>query len=172
MISVAVPVPFLDLLTYSVPKSFPTPPVGARVRVPLGRRTVTGIAVAHDASAPDGADIKDIAEVLDTEPFLPPAVVSLCRWVSDYYMAGVGDAMAAALPPGAQRKASGFKTRRVISATAHGLALAGGQEHGLGKKQLAALRELAGAAAGLPSSEMRAPLVSWAMACVQARKHS
>jgi primosomal protein N' len=63
--------------------------------------------------------------------------------------------MAAALPPGAQRRASSFKTRRVISATAHGLALAGAAAHGLGKKQVAALRELAAAATGLPSSEMR-----------------
>jgi primosomal protein N' (replication factor Y) len=160
MIAVAVPVPFLDLLTYSVPKSLPLPPIGARVRVPLGRRTVTGIVVDHDAvdaarGLQPAREIKDIVEALDVEPLLPPTVVSLCRWVSDYYMAGIGDAMAAALPPGAQRKASGFKTRRVISATAHGLTLAAAEDHGLGKKQVAALRALAGAATGLPSSEMR-----------------
>ena len=33
LISVAVPVPFLDLLTYNVPPSIELPPVGARVRV-------------------------------------------------------------------------------------------------------------------------------------------
>jgi primosomal protein N' (replication factor Y) len=155
MIAVAVPVPFLDLLTYRVPESLPIPPVGARVRVPLGRRTVTGTVVEHDAIPPGDAEIKDVVEVLDAEPFLPPTVVSLCRWVADYYMAGVGDAMATALPPGAQRKASSFKTRRVISATAHGLAVAAADDHGLGRKQVAALRALAAATAGLPSSDLR-----------------
>jgi primosomal protein N' (replication factor Y) (superfamily II helicase) len=155
LISVAVPVPFLDLLTYNVPASLLPPLVGARVRVPLGKRTVTGIVVETAAAAPEGADIKDVGEVLDREPFLPAAVVELCKWVSEYYMAGIGDAMAAALPPSAQTRASGYRTERVISATAHGLVLAGAEEHGLGKKQIEALRVLAGAAAGLPSSMLR-----------------
>lgn len=155
LISVAVPVPFLDLLTYSVPAALPIPPVGARVRVPLGRRSVTGIVVEASAAAPEGTDIKDIAETIDSDAFLPAGIVGLCRWVADYYMAGVGDALTAALPPGAQRKASSYKTRRIISATAHGLSLAGGDEHGLGKKQIGALRELAGAPAGLPVGLLR-----------------
>ena len=43
LISVAVPVPSLDLLTYRVPDDDAPPSVGARVVVPLGARTVTGI---------------------------------------------------------------------------------------------------------------------------------
>ena len=153
LISVAVPVPFLDLLTYGVPDSLPVPPVGARVRVPLGRRVVTGIVVGANAAAPEGTEIRDVSEVLDREPFLPPTVVELCRWVADYYMAGVGDALAAALPPGAQRKASSFKTQRVITATAHGLGLAASA--GRSTKQMLALKDLAGAPAGLPASQLR-----------------
>ena len=119
----------------------PMPAVGARVRVPLGSRAVTGIVVGTDLSiadpagdghefesrGPDPASIKPLAQVLDDAAFLPGTIVELCRWVAAYYMAGIGDALAAALPPGAQRRASAFKTQRVVSATAHGLAVAGAE---------------------------------------------
>ena len=45
LIQVAVPVPALDLLTYRVPDDVVRPSVGARVVVPLGARTVTGVVV-------------------------------------------------------------------------------------------------------------------------------
>ena len=120
-ISVAVPVPFLDLLTYNVPDHLELPPVGARVRVPLGTRVLTGCVIAHDASIDEGTQAKDVAEVLDREPFLPSAVVELAVWVADYYVAGVGDAIAVAMPPGAQRRASSFKTQKIASITTHGM---------------------------------------------------
>ena len=99
-VSVAVPIPALPLLTYSVRAGI-TPPVrGARVLVPLGTRTVTGLVVSTDVSPVEG-DVKDLIEVLDDAPFLPDTVVDLALWVSDYYLAGPGDTLAAAMPPGA-----------------------------------------------------------------------
>ena len=53
-VSVAVPVPALDLLTYLVPDGTPAPVVGARVVVPIGSRQVTGIVVAHTRVAQIG----------------------------------------------------------------------------------------------------------------------
>jgi len=123
-VSVAVPIPYLEALTYNVPGEGPLPPVGARVRVPVGSRTVTGCIVSQGAAV-QGAEARDIAAVLDEEPFLPPAVVELCQWVADYYMAGIGDAIGVALPPGAKHETAAFKTRRVMTATAHGLAALG-----------------------------------------------
>src|SRR5688500_4928689 len=128
------------------------PAVGARVRVPIGSRTVTGCVVESPAQTvppadrgvrlqpddrgvrlqPDDRgvrlqpDVRDVIEVLDDEPFLPPAVVELCQWVADYYLAGIGDAIAVALPPGAREKASGFRTRRAAALTAHGRSAAAG----------------------------------------------
>ena len=43
LVQVAVPVPQLDSLTYSVPDEFPDPAPGARVLVPLGKRVLTGV---------------------------------------------------------------------------------------------------------------------------------
>ena len=110
LISVAVPVPYLDSLTYSVPDRYSElPPIGARVRVPVGARTVVGCVVGHDAPAPiqAGTETRDIADVVDQEPLLPSAIVDLCKWVADYYMAGIGDAIGAALPPGSRLVALG-----------------------------------------------------------------
>jgi primosomal protein N' (replication factor Y) (superfamily II helicase) len=176
-ISVAVPVPFLDRLTYRVPDHLELPPVGARVRVPVGSRTLTGCLVEQSAEAPDPEAIKDIVEVVDHEPFLPPRVVQLCAWVAEYYMAGIGDAIAVAMPPGARARASSFKTRQVATITAPGIALgtvlspalgralgsapgpalgpALGKTVGLTAKQRAALDILAASGVGIPVGELR-----------------
>jgi primosomal protein N' (replication factor Y) len=152
-VSVAVPVPFLDRLTYNVPDHLELPVVGARVRVPVGSRTLTGCVVQQSADATDPEAVKDIVEVLDREPFLPPGVVKLCEWVAEYYLAGIGDAVAVAMPPGARARATSFKTRQVATVTAHGLAW--GQAPGLTPKQLAALDILAAAGVGIPLGELR-----------------
>jgi primosomal protein N' (replication factor Y) len=123
-IAVAVPVPGLGALTYTVPDEMAFPSVGARVLVPLGKRTVTGIVLsevggarpeAREATeeavpvstpeprasrlAPRASDVKPIIDVLDASAFLPPDVVALACWVADYYACGVGEAIATAMPP-------------------------------------------------------------------------
>ncbi len=163
LVSVAVPVPFLDLLTYRVPADLPTPVVGARVRVPVGTRTVTGCVVeAPVADLPDSArpqgELKDVIEVLDADAFLPAAIVELCRWVADYYLAGIGDAIAVALPPGARDKASAFRMRRVATLTAHGRSAADAQaetELRLTPTQREALVALAALTAPAPLADLR-----------------
>jgi primosomal protein N' (replication factor Y) len=156
LVSVAVPVPFLDLLTYRVPEPLALPAIGARVRVPIGSRIVTGCVVEHALNGDAPVEgIRDIGEVLDADAFLPPSVVELCRWVSEYYLAGIGDAIAAAMPPGARRKASSFKTRRVAALTAHGMAVAKDGGEGLSSKQAVALETLGGATAPMPLAELR-----------------
>jgi primosomal protein N' (replication factor Y) len=114
-IAVAVPVPGLGPLTYSVPNEMPLPAIGARVLVPLGTRTLTGIVLSLPASGSPlpasgfplsalssqlpAPDFKSLIHVLDAEPFLPPDVVDLATWVADYYACGVGEAIATAMPP-------------------------------------------------------------------------
>ena len=159
LVSVAVPVPFLDLLTYSVPPNLEMPVVGARVRVPLGTRAVTGCVVESPAPGGTPSEVRDLLDVVDDTPFLPPDVVELCRWVADYYMAGIGDAIAVALPPGARDRASGFRTRRVATLTAHGRSALGAgaadEAVRLTEKQTDAMAALAAATAAVPLSDLR-----------------
>ncbi len=112
LVRVAVPVPSLEALTYLVPESVADPVVGARVLVPLGNRTLTGVVTesspaVHDT--PGGAEagrpseggpaVKPIIDILDDEPFVAPEIVRLALWVAEYYACGAGEAVATAMPP-------------------------------------------------------------------------
>jgi primosomal protein N' (replication factor Y) len=153
LVAVAVPVPGLGLLTYRVPAGFPAPPKGARVRVPLGSRAVAGCVVDADAASPEGASLRDVTAVLDTEPFLPPAVVDLALWVGDYSASGPGDALAVAMPPSARRgEAAAFKTVSRARLAPSGLEEAVAAVRG--SKQLAALAALRAAPNGLTLREL------------------
>ena len=122
LVSVAVPVPALGLLTYRVPADQPMPVRGARVVVPLGKRTLTGVVVGDGANFDRSFEIRDVREVLDDEAFVPAAVVALTEWVSDYYLSGPGAALAAALPPhGLTARVDSFKTVRIAQLTPAGL---------------------------------------------------
>lgn len=100
LVSVALPVPSLGVLTYRVPEGLDTPRPGTRVLVPLGARRLTGIVVRAEMEAhPAAVAVKSLIDVLDSEPLLPPAVVELAEWVADYYACGPGEALGAAMPP-------------------------------------------------------------------------
>lgn len=86
LVSVAVPVPRLGVLTYGVPTGSHVAP-GMRVRVPLGSRVVTGWVVDVPPAALDEAArkrVKDIVAVLDADAFFPPEVLSLALWTASY----------------------------------------------------------------------------------------
>jgi primosomal protein N' (replication factor Y) len=187
LIQVAVPVPTLDALTYSVPDGFADPVVGARVLVPLGRRVLTGCVIGPaselrtpgfpaprtpappDSRTPDPphlASVKAIVEILDAEAFLPPDIVALATWVSEYYACGLGEALAAAMPPLVLRgRASAFRTVRVAMLTAQGLDVVGDRDTPkveersrgggrLGLRQREALELLKGSPAGIDVADL------------------
>ena len=168
LVTVAVPVPVLPALSYRVPDGMPVPPVGGRVRVPLGRRVVTGCVVPDTGVRPDrdavaGAAsvvLRDLLESLDPEPYLPPEVVDLALWVAEYYACGPGESIAAAMPPlalsASGSSGGGFRTERVVRLTGTGRdALVAGTAGGLGPKQRAALHRLASVPGGLGTARLR-----------------
>jgi primosomal protein N' (replication factor Y) len=111
LVRVAVPVPALDSLAYSVPDGFPEPAIGARVLVPLGNRIVTGCVIESlaprslvpgrttEGGGRTAESVRDLIDILDPDPFLPPEIVRLASWVAEYYACGIGDAVSAAMPP-------------------------------------------------------------------------
>jgi primosomal protein N' (replication factor Y) len=166
LVSVAVPVPSLDRLTYHVPAPLPTPVPGARVIVPLGARTLTGIVTAGVPERRGDVALRDVVDVLDRAPFLPPDVLELTAWVADYYLAGPGAVLAAAVPPRALgRRVDAFRTRRLVALTAEGEDLAArvaldprcspdAITPRLGTRQREALLVLRGSRAGVGSAEL------------------
>jgi primosomal protein N' (replication factor Y) len=96
---VALPRPVFQTFRYRAPPHLVRRAVpGARVKVPFGRRHEIGI--IHSVAEPPDRKVKDIADVLDDEPVLSPALLHLCRWTSEYYAAPPGLVFRAALPPG------------------------------------------------------------------------
>src|SRR5581483_6622066 len=70
---------------------------GMRVRVPLGRQVRTGV-VAGFAEAPPPGELRSILDVLDTDPFLPPDLLELCRWTARYYLTTLAEVIGAIVP--------------------------------------------------------------------------
>ena len=155
LVSVAVPVPALDLLTYRLADAQPLPPAGARVIVPLGSRKLTGVVIST-AEPPDGDfELRDVLEVLDSDPFLPHDILELTEWVSDYYLAGPGATLAMAMPPHAlTHRVDAFRTVRVVTLTAQGHDMASQSRASLSARQQEAADALAGAPAGVTASDL------------------
>ena len=100
-VEVALPPPLARELTYGVPAEFAAEAQpGALVLVPVVQRLLTGI-VLGPAEIGDLAPgkIRNLAQILDTS-LLSPEVVEICRWMAGYYIAPLGSALMAALPPG------------------------------------------------------------------------
>ncbi|HJS43618.1 MAG TPA: primosomal protein N' [Gemmatimonadales bacterium] len=99
LVAVVLPVPLNRSYIYEVPEALAARAVpGARVLVPLRRRRVVGIVesvVSHQS--PDIA-LKAVLAAPDEQPALSAALLSLGRWISDYYGAPLGLALRAILP--------------------------------------------------------------------------
>ncbi len=95
---VAVPVPLEGTLTYSVPDGLAGVRPGCRVRVAVGRRELVGVVLAVGEEPPEGLKVKDIAAVLDLEPVLTGELLELMRFISEYYLAPVGEVPRMMLP--------------------------------------------------------------------------
>jgi primosomal protein N' (replication factor Y) len=99
-LEVALPVPLRSAFTYAVPASFNGQElVGRRVLVPFRNRPMIGVGLAVSTCAPETKRIKEIAELLDRVPALPPKLIELGQWISRYYLAPIGEAFRAMLPP-------------------------------------------------------------------------
>jgi len=97
---VAMPVPLRSVFTYAVPEALDGEElVGRRVLVPFRNRPMVGVVLAVTTQAPDVKRVRQIAEVLDSVPALPAKLIELGHWISRYYLAPVGEAFRAMLPP-------------------------------------------------------------------------
>ena len=78
--------------------------IGCRVRVKFRTSEVDGFVVGLPKTPPAGIAIHPVREVLDRAPLLLPDVLELCRWISDYYLAPLGEVLKSALPPAITQK--------------------------------------------------------------------
>src|SRR5580693_7410697 len=101
---VALPVPLDMVFTYRV-SAEATPVVGGRVLVPFRQQRLTGIVVElHDRKP--SVKTKAVLSVLDAAPVLDEQLLRLGRWISDYYLAPLGEVFRTMLPLNAEFKRS------------------------------------------------------------------
>jgi primosomal protein N' (replication factor Y) (superfamily II helicase) len=97
---IALPVPLRSTFTYAVPSGLNGEELlGRRVVVPFRNRAMVGVGLAVSDRSPEVAKVKEIAELMDPLPALPPKLIALGQWVSRYYVAPIGETFRAMLPP-------------------------------------------------------------------------
>ena len=137
---VALPVPVPTLFTYSVPEEMRGEVrEGSRVLVPFRRRAYVGVVTKLGTAPPEKTQVRPIVRAVDVTPALPSGLLELGKWISNYYLAPLGETYRAMLPPMAE-----LRSRYEIRLTEAGhAALAGAGPSRLGEDLLALLRELA-----------------------------
>ena len=97
--------PHRQTFSYGVPDGMNVVP-GHAVYVPFGRLTLQGVVVeVHTTPVfAEPEKIRPIRSIIGDTPLLDPDRVALAKWVSNYYLAPIFDAVALMLPPGFERK--------------------------------------------------------------------
>jgi len=101
-VSVNAPAAQRQTFSYSIPSEL-TVDVGQAVYVPFGQKTVQGI-VVELADVPVFEPTRDITGVIDSHPLLSAKQILLAKWLGDYYLSPLFDALALMLPPGFERR--------------------------------------------------------------------
>jgi primosomal protein N' (replication factor Y) len=97
---VAVPIPIDKTLTYAVPGEMGEAlRVGMRVAVPVKTRLVAGVVVSLGRVGPEGSKLRPIKGIVDEVSVITPPLMNLAGWMSDYYIAPLGEVLAAISPP-------------------------------------------------------------------------
>jgi primosomal protein N' (replication factor Y) len=98
---VALPVPLDMAFTYRIADHVPV--VGGRVLVPFRTERMSGVVTALHDRAPS-MQAKTVLQVLDSEPVLDEGLMKLGQWISQYYLAPIGDVFRGMLPLAAEIK--------------------------------------------------------------------
>jgi primosomal protein N' (replication factor Y) len=124
---VALPVPLDTVFTYRIAGEGgrATPVRGARVLVPFRNLRLAGVVTALHDRAPKVA-AKNILSVLDDEPALDEGLMRLGEWISQYYLAPLGEVFRTMLPLGAEvKQARAYRITSIGQEALHSSAHAG-----------------------------------------------
>ena len=93
---VALPVPLDRVFTYATGEAC-QPAIGCRVVVPFRNEKMIGVVTRlHDDPPP--VEAKQIQTVMDAEPVLAEDLMQLAGWISQYYLAPLGEVLRSMLP--------------------------------------------------------------------------
>lgn len=129
--------------------------LGRRVRVPLGRgnRSVMGYCVALESKPVGSRKLKAIAGVLDRHTLISPPMLRLARWMADYYLCPLGQALEAIVPAGVRHDVG---TRDVVFLAAAPDAAARMAEMKLSPKQATVMQHLIASRRSITAKQLAA----------------
>jgi primosomal protein N' (replication factor Y) len=97
-VNIAFNLPLDSVYTYSVPESLAAYAVpGARAVVNFSSRMLTGIIVSA-CGKPELEKLKEIKSIKDFEPILSKEIIDFSLWLSNYYIAPIGEVLFSFLP--------------------------------------------------------------------------
>ena len=98
--NIAFPLAIDQLFTYAVPPRLDAVvQPGVRVLAPFRQSTQEGVVVERIAETDlNPGAIRNISDCLDEHPMFSPALLSLTRWMADYYVSSWGSALFCAVP--------------------------------------------------------------------------
>lgn len=84
--------------TYHVPQALDFLGQGWRVVVPFGQQLLEGFIVEEDRSPDLSRELKDIADVVGTEPWFDSEMLATAYWLSQYYLCTLAEALRLFIP--------------------------------------------------------------------------
>jgi len=143
---------------YLIPESFRSAvSPGSRVVCPLQQRRQPGTVLAMHPSAPEpGRKLKPLLSIIEERPVLPPSLLRLAHWVSEYYCAPLETVVRAMLPTSVRGDRHQAKTRRMVRLVRSPDATALAQLQRRAPRQAEILAALAAAAEPLPAASFPA----------------
>ena len=99
---VILPFPLSGTFTYRLNASqIKDAQVGIRVIVPFGaRKFYTAIIYRLHQEEPQGVNLKEVSDIIDTQAIITPEQLRLWEWIAEYYQVTLGEIFKAALPSG------------------------------------------------------------------------
>ena len=96
---VSLPVPVDQAFTYRLPLTLRhRAQRGARLSVPFGGRTLTGVILEVHDRAPHGYKTKEALRLIDEQPVLDEGLMKLGAWIAAYYCAPPGEVYRGMMP--------------------------------------------------------------------------
>ncbi len=93
---VCIPNTHRDFFEYQAEQC--TPCVGARVWVPFRQQKKLGIVIEQSENSSFEKPLKAIDEVIDQSPLITEELLTLCRWIAQYYQSPLSEVLALAIP--------------------------------------------------------------------------
>ncbi len=95
--------PMRNAFTYAVPEHLrDAAKFGTRAVAPFGKRVLTGIILEITDKAETTHEIKEIYDVIDKIPIITETQLEFYKWLSEYYLSSLGEALRLTVPHGTE----------------------------------------------------------------------